>query len=154
MATHSSCSSKIWHKLWWCALLVNCLPKSKSFKSIQKINNKQYVELVYTKRRTLTKLHASSTTRYNCQTLETTFANPWKVSHTSWWSCHNVTKDEKCWTNVMYFYCSTNFKGYDKVPCSWHSLDWSWGFHNHKGMDKIVFETLHELVFSHGNHRS
>jgi hypothetical protein len=26
-------------------------------------------------------------------------------------------------------------------------LDWSWGVHNHKGMDKIVFETLHELVF-------
>jgi hypothetical protein len=36
-----------------------------------------------------------------------------------------------------------------------HDILWiGHGGHNHKGMDKIVFETLHKLVFSHGNHRS
>jgi hypothetical protein len=28
------------------------------------------------------------------------------------------------------------------------------GVHGHKGMDKTIFKTPHELIFSHGNHHN
>jgi len=90
---------------------VNYLLKSRSSKSIQKNGNKQFVDLVYTKKGTSTKLPISITTRYNCQTFQATFANPQRVSHILKWSCHNVTKDEKCWIMVIYLYHSTTLKG-------------------------------------------
>ncbi len=48
------------------------------------------MDLVYIKRKILTKLLINNITRRNCQKFEATFANPQKVSHTLGSSCINV----------------------------------------------------------------
>jgi hypothetical protein len=121
-------------------LCITCklLTKVQEFQVHMKNWQKTICGLGLHQKKSPTKLLVSNTTRYDCWTLEANLSILKKYP-TLRWSCHNVVKDEKCWTIVIKFYCSTNLKGHDRVLYSWYYLNWSWGFHNHKGMDNIIF---------------